>query len=331
MKEGVLAILDEDEAYVQRLGNYLNESDFMAMRVFIFSSPEKFEDFLEKEKTDVILVQQSLWKEEYTGKNGMMLCENRLEAPEQEPWIYKYQSARAIGQEIMGLFAKNFSGTVGYGKKKNVFLWSVFPVGDENMGSAFAWELAKTVGDIRKTLFISLKAFSGMGAVLGQSWSEDLSDCIYFLRKEEGNTAVKIQAVIRQENNFFYIPAAWSEEDINNISKEEWRRFLQIISENLDFEQIILDLAEGARDFRFWLEESDYIFSPLADELSVTRAKERSDWMEKRGEGEAVKRWITFPAEGLKRVQVYGGDTAGLAKDYVNQILKGKGVWNGKI
>lgn len=331
MKQGCVAILDVDEEYVRKLGHYLNESDFMALRVFVFSNQQKFDSFLDKEKMDVILVQKNLWKEEYKSQNGIALCENLKEVPEDICWIYKYQSARIIGQEIMGVFAKNMSGKVFYRKKEAVAVFSVFPVGDENLGMIFAWELAKVVGKKKRTLFISLKSFSGMSTGLGENWREDLSDCIFFLRKGKGNLAVKIQAVIRQEEVFYYIPPTWSEEDLGSVSKEEWRKFLQVIMEDMDFEQIVLDLSEGVGDFRFWLLESNYVFTPLADAFSDIRVQERRRWMENRMEGAEVKKWITFSGDGLKKTRVFGIEEELQNTHYVNQILKGNGVWDGEI
>lgn len=332
MKQGYLAILDSDGEYVGRLGHYLNDSEFMMLRVLVFSSQEKFDAFLEKEKVDMILVRKNMWKEEYEEKNGIVLCDSLMDTPENISWIYKYQSARTIGQEIMDSYAKRTDTKVICSNKKiKTDILAVFPVGDDSLGTIFAWELAKVLGRSKRTLYVNLKSFSGMRSKLGGDWREDLSDCIYFLRKGEGNIAVKLQALIRQEEGIFSLPPAWSEEDISSVSKEEWRQLLGAITQGLSYERVVLDLSEAAAGFSFWLEECDYIFTPVAGFFAETRTLERKKWMENRVAEQVLKKWICFSGEKLKDMREFSVSEDSQARSYVNHILRENGVLDGEI
>lgn len=331
MKQGYLAILDGDKEYVERLGQYLNEGSFMMLRVLVFSIQDKLDQFLKKETPDFLLVNENLWKEEYISKNGILLCEELQGIAQEVPWIYKYQSARNIGQEIMDLYAKCQDMQFLCGSKKKVAILGVFSVGADISGTVFAWEMSRLLAEKYRVLYINLKSFCGMSSGLGKSWNEDLTDFIYFLRKGHGNLSVKLQAMIQEEEKFSYLPPVTSEEDLKEIGQEEWQQLLRAITQGLDYEKIVLDLSEMGGTFSFWLEQCDFIFTPVTDVLSQIRVQERRNWLNNRVGDSLLKKWVSFPADKFRDVRAFEREENLVLSNYIRHILEENRVTDGTL
>ncbi len=321
MKQGVLAILDTDKDYVKKLGQYFNESRFMTLRTYVFSEQEKFDLFLENEKVDLFLVLESLWKETYEREGGLVLGADLEWEPINAPWFFKFQSARELGQELMDYYAKKVvvynDGKLG--TRANIY--GVFAVGNERIGSCFAWELAKYLGQKKRTLYVNLKPFSGMRSTLGEFWGKSFPEAIYFLRKGDGSGVVKVRSFIQEKGSVAYLPPAYSEEDILEITRGEWEEFLQIIAEKLDYEAVVLDLWEGADSYSFWEDKCDYVFTPVGDKFSKRRVDERAEWYECGG---GIKnKWKIFSDEIFAKEMVDGREFSTEEFPMVSGFIKG--------
>lgn len=331
MKQGCLAILDSDKEYLDRLGEYLNEKEFVSLHICIFSEQDKFDEFLKEGNADMILVVWKLWKDEYEALNAVVLYENPQEMSKMPEGIYKYQSARLIGEKIMDLYAKTAGDRIFFPNKKEACLYGVFPVGEENTAALLAWEIAKYLGREKKVLYISMKAFSGMRSRLDINQENSLSDCIFFMRKREGNLLVKLQAVICQGEGFDYLPSMESEDDIRDVSADEWKYLLTEITKNLDYEMVVLDLSEVSESFLFWLELCDLVFSPLSGEFVNIRISERRKWIESRNQKELLDKWVLFPGERIRLLEPYGFRRNPDVMQQIAGLFREKGVSYGQI
>ena len=156
MKQGKMIILDPDWEYGKRLAEYFNVSDWMPFKAEVFSDLERMESYIKDAVPDLLVVNERLLKEEFREIPMLVLCETLMVAEMDSPQIYKYQSARDIGKEIVSWYAMQAKRQTILARQEILTIIGVYSLDRKREKNLLAWETAKYYSKRGKTLYLNL-------------------------------------------------------------------------------------------------------------------------------------------------------------------------------
>ncbi len=306
MKQSKMIILDSDREYGKRLAEYFNVSDWMPFKAEVFSDSEGMENYIRDRKADLLLVNEKLLKEEYQKHPLLVLCETLMVAEMDSPQIYKYQSAREIGREIVSWYAAQTKRETVFVRQEKLKIIGVYALDRKREKSLLAWEIAKYCGSRGKTLYLNLEPYSAMEQYLRGFSNESLSDYLFFLRQNRGSTGLRLRGMTEQIAGVDLLPPARAWEDIHDIQREEWSRLIQAVEGETEYIYLILDISEAAGDFVFWLSVCERLLMPAGEDFySQMRLKEMQVFLERRTDKELLDKWRVCSLSGWKGFREY--------------------------
>lgn len=309
MKQGKMIILDPDWEYGKRLAEYFNVSDWMPFKVEVFSDSETMEAYIKDAMPDLLVINEGLLKEEFREIPLFVLCETLMVAEMDSPQIYKYQSAREIGREIVSWYAMQAKRKAICVRQEKLTVVGVYSLDRKREKNLLAWELAKFYGKKGKTLYLNLEPYSAMEQYLGSFPGESLSDYLFFLRQNRGSTGLRLQGMTEQIAGVDILPPAKAWEDIRDIQREEWSRLIQAVETETEYAYLVLDISEAAGDFVFWLSVCERLLMPVGEDFySQMRKKEMQAFLERRTDKELLDKWIVCSLSGWKGCREYTGE-----------------------
>lgn len=310
MKQGKMILLDPDKEYGRRLAEYFNVSGWMPFKVEVFSDSVIMENYIKTMEPDLLMVNEILLKEEFRKFPLLVLCETPMTAEMDSPQIYKYQSARAIGKEVVSWYAGQAKYPAVFVKQNRLKVLGAYSLDKKREKSLLAWEIAKYLGKKGRTLYLNLEPYSGMEEYIGKYSGECLSDYLFSLRQYQTNTGFCLQGITEQMAGIDYMPPAKAWEDIRDIQTEEWRRLIQAVEMETEYDNLVFDISEAAGDFVFWLSVCEKVFMPVGEDFySQMRKKEMQTFLEKRTDKELLAKWEICSLGGWQNVREYTEDS----------------------
>lgn len=322
MKQGRMIILEPDREYARRLAEYFNVSDWMPFEAEFFSDSEELLDYIKRAEPDLLLVNERLLKEEFTEYSLLVLCETLMIAEMDSPQIYKYQSAREIGKEVISWYASQSKRSGLFVRNRKLTVTGVYSLDRKREKSMFSWEIAKFYGKKGKTLYLSLEAYSAMEQYLGAFSGEGLSDYLFCLRQGRGNIGFRLQGMTERIGGVDILPPSRAQEDISDIRKEDWRQLIQVIEEETEYSYLVLDISEAAGDFEFWLDVCSRMIMPVGEDFySQSRSREMREFIGKRVAKEAMEKWILCPLGGWSSYREYAGEEHPEMEEFLERLI----------
>ena len=289
MKNRILAVCDPEEAYVGRLMEYLNERQVSPFYVRAFSSRKALEDFLGQEEIEVLLISADMAAEDmeglYTGRKILLTKGQVPKGLEEEPAIYKYQSAEKIIREALYYYAEEAQPFLQAALlKKEVRLYGVYsPVGRVGK-TAFSLALGAVCGRKRKTLYLNLEPYSGFEQLFVTDCEWNLGDLLYFLKKGKQGFLFKLKSMTLGFGNLDYISPVRSPEDLLSVTEEEWEVLLERLVTDAGYECLILDFSDCIQGMAELLGRCGRIYMPvLEDPVSQAKVKQFDKMLDERG------------------------------------------------
>ena len=251
------------------------------------------ESYIKDMTPDLLVVNERLLKEEFREIPLLVLCETLMVAEMDSPQVYKYQSARKIGREIVSWYATQAKHQTVLARKEKLTIIGVYSLDRKREKNLLAWEVAKYYGKRGKTLYLNLEPYSAMEQYLGNFSGESLSDYLFFLRQNRGNTGLRLQGMTEQLAGIDLLPPAKAWEDIRDIRTEEWSKLIRAVETETEYSYLIFDISEAAGDFVFWLSVCERILMPVGDDFySQMRKKEMQTFLERRTDKELLDKWV---------------------------------------
>ena len=293
----IMAVLTGERAYGERLCAYANYKRGMPFTAVSFDSGHAYENFASKHRIGVLLTdghvekKYSGFREKLQDREDMIIglldetdedsIFNYSEAPAFDTYalIPKYQSAEKIMRSVMSccssLGVHICRETAGSG----CYVAGVYSPSGRSLKAAYSMALAKALGSMKRTLFISFEEFSGFSRITGECYGGGLSDAM-LAHKKGCLDSERIGSLIYTYCGIEYIPPIQYAEDMKGISGEELAQMIGDILEHGSYEAIVLDLPDSFNMAEDMMDICDEIFMPENDDqVSAARTDEFLDYL----------------------------------------------------
>lgn len=277
MKKISIAICDTEQAYGEKLGEWISLEKREDMKSYCFSSLNAFLEFQRKEELDIILLGKGFWGnariiDQMKEQGSLWIClhdpaeEGPLEAEQNLPVagqevlaVKKYQPASGILRDVFFYYQK-------YGKqRKDIILpegevLGIYSPDHSIWRTPFALTFAQALGKEERVLYVNLNECAGFEGWFQKKYHRDLLDVIYLCLVEGGNISDCIGSAVYTTEGFDYIPPAADGACLGEISKEDYLRFIRLLAEKSGYDVIILDFGIMIPGFFELLEECSSIY-----------------------------------------------------------------------
>ncbi|MGN0353971.1 MAG: hypothetical protein ACI4EI_02715 [Muricoprocola sp.] len=267
MKKQNFAICDLEAEYACRLMDYIRERQKIPFEMLAFSEIRSLELFTRENTIEILLISSKAMCEEILSMNIhriMILSEGEISGRYADyPAVYKYQSSESLVAEVMNFYASQEMDVMPMFLKRKAKILGVYsPIGRCGKTS-FALTLGECLAKDQNVLYLNLENFSGFEKLTERNDPADLTDMMYFIRQNRGNTVFKLNAIAQQLGSMSYIPPAFSAADLQEIGEEEWIRMLDEVTSSGGYETVILDMGGTLEERLPLLSACSKIYTPI--------------------------------------------------------------------
>lgn len=287
MKKIQIALYDK-EGYMSCLVGYLCRKGRGMLETRLFSSLDMLVTCAEAGKIDVLLAGEEV-VEEICGLEGkvakIMLLSEGNEVKEGTGYylLFKYQSAQEIVKEVLEQIAEDdtIAFTKTFPSKRRVSFVGVYaPFGGSGV-TEYALSLAGRLAEKEKVLYVSFEQFHSLDFL--QNTGKDavsyrgMSEVIFYLKQRKEKLALKLETVVVSKERTDYIFAVEDYRDLYSLNSEDIRHFLEVLSQQADYETIIFDIGCLSEAMLYLMEHCDSLYMPQA-ETKQQKSKEAAFW-----------------------------------------------------
>lgn len=291
----VVAICDREESYVKNLIKYIKKKQTLPFQVQGFTRKEYFLDFLHKASVDAALIAEEFLEEEMERRlNGKLILLKEAEKLKEDmdfyqmPQICKYRAAQEILEEMEHFLTNGKGGEEGRRKRnrRTGRLTGVYsPVG-RCQKTLFAVTLGQIRAEDTGTLYINMELFSGFRQLLHKEYALDILDMLYYFRESKTKMLEQMRCARQKLNRLHYIPPCCAPADMNAVSAEEWREWIQFIRQESSYENLVLDLGDGIQGSEEILYLCDKVYMPVrTDFVSQCKIEDYRGYLQMAGYG----------------------------------------------
>lgn len=275
MKKIQIALYDK-EGYMSCLVGYLCRKGRGMLETRLFSSLDMLVTCAEAGKIDVLLAGEEV-VEEIRGLEGkvakIMLLSEGNEVKEGTGYylLFKYQSAQEIVKEVLEQIAEDdtIAFTKTFPSKRRVSFVGVYaPFGGSGV-TEYALSLAGRLAEKEKVLYVSFEQFHSLDFL--QDTGKDavsyrgMSEVIFYLKQRKEKLALKLETVVVSKERTDYIFAVEDYRDLYSLNCEDIHHFLEVLSQQADYETIIFDIGCLSEAMLYLMEHCDSLYMPQAE------------------------------------------------------------------
>ncbi|HHW30882.1 MAG TPA: AAA family ATPase [Clostridiaceae bacterium] len=278
MKRLTLIIVDEEKEYVDALSDFILENFPGKFSIYSFTNKTIFTKYMVEEYSpyDILLINPSLYDESLPeGKQGIVIflaetigdnCRDGNKTA-----IYKYQSGRAIVQEIVRIYSeRRNTGKYITGNVKETKVIAVY----SPAGGTGKTTLALSIGiccakKSLRTLYINLEDIYSAGQFFDTYEKPGLSNIIYYSKLMNKDILSKIEEIKCIDPNYSlcYIGPPDSVLDLDELEPEDLQYILKELKQSGIYDLIIVDMSGGSNKKNFTIfDASDEIIFVLSQE-----------------------------------------------------------------
>jgi len=272
MKRRKLIVCDEDELYARKLYEYISLKGTDVYETVLITGKEILLEYLESNNPEVLLVSGTFKDMDLSGydiEHVIYLTEDR-NATTEKPAIFKYSPANIILSELIGLYTVTEAAL--FGPKGETKVIGVYTPVKRSFQTTFAITLGQILAKDKKTLYLNFESFSGFDILTGKATKTDLMDLLYLSECNRDTFSFRIGSITEKIGKLEYIPPARVYTAFADITAKQWLSLISLISEQTDYEYLILDLSEQVIGLLDILNNCDRIFT-IVDNGRTARAK----------------------------------------------------------
>lgn len=251
-----VAILENDEAYLNRIATVFNTKYSDELEIYSFTNAASAFAALDRYKIDVFLATDRMEiEEDQLPKRcsfAYLVDSQGIESYKNHTAICKFQKVDHIFKQILSIYSDNAANApgrlIGNGTAKLILFTSPSGgVGTTSMAIACAHSFAQKG---KKTLYLNFEPFNSTEVFFQSSGQFGMSDVIYALKSKKTNLSIKIESCLETDGAGVYFIAPVSVGlHMLEFTKEEQCSLLDQLLMTEDFDYIIVDAP-------FSLEES---------------------------------------------------------------------------
>ena len=299
LQGGSLTIYDTEEAYVEALSDYLNKNMELGVVTVAFSNLDKFIEYLEKNQPSYVFVCEDFDKHILKGKIDEDRIISLITAKDTEysgPWIYKYQSAKAITKELSAaMLIKEESILLG---DSNIHI--LFSTKSSIEREEYANVLINDLKNKGSVLYIDMDPYNSR-IVSGYEGHKGMSELIYYLKQGGEKLKWKFKTLIEKEEISGRILPVGCPLDLSELTKEDTGELIKILQNLNEYDCILINLG---------------ILTPATFELMKAGKHIEIVVTRKNGDRESAEKFINYlqlmgMADVERRVEIieFGTDT----------------------
>lgn len=311
--ERIMAVLDRDRQYAERLCDYTNRRRNLPFQAVAFQAFREYSSFADTHRVLLLLAEPDLIGGEYELKADkvLSLCEEEVQESSAgglvscDGSVYKYQSGDAILREAMsavGDIGERFRMQIS---NRQTQLITVYSPLNRCYKSAFALLYAVLRAKRERVLYLNFEVFSGLSKLLGEQFRTGLSDALYHF-KQGTLDASRIASFLHRFYEVDYIPPQHLAEDLTATEAEDFAGFLDLLMRETDYDCIVEDAGGFSAVTAELMSMSDLVFMPvLEDQVSEGKLADFEAYLEYAGRSalkEKIRR-LQLPVPGVIRHQ----------------------------
>jgi hypothetical protein len=270
MEKHILVLYDREEEYAGLMGEYLKNHGNIPWDVHTYTDADILMGQEHPREVEMLVAAESAYDERLKAlfpERIVVLSENGTKRCEGAVSIGKYQQAENVLRSLLEIYAEIIDtppmGFVGEYKTKFIGLYS--PV-RRCLQTSFALTLGHMLAMEHKTLYLNFEHYAGLMTLLPDSSSRDLADLLYFLNADEEKFRLRMQTIVRQNGDLYYVPAMKSGQNLLSVTEAEWDNLFKRIEESGEYEYVILDLTESMQGLLRIMRICKVIFTMTADD-----------------------------------------------------------------
>lgn len=259
-----VVICDLQQQYSRNLLQMLKKKKNSTFQLFLVHSVEEAKKLVQLRKIHILLIGSEFSEEqrkEIIAEATYVLVGNGQDVLlENEKAVYRYQKAKDIWETI----TQQSERSSGHSQLIGIYS-PIHRIGK----TCFAINMGKKLAQNVPVLYLNLEEYCYEGYFYEEESAGqegNMSDLLYDFRQGKKNLAMHISMMTRQIGELEYIPPMPYVEDLQDISVDEWIKFLAYIAEQCIYEKIILDLGDGINGLFQILEQCDVIYTPYINE-----------------------------------------------------------------
>lgn len=271
MRERTICILDNNEKYVVRLVDFINEYKAIPFKVFAFTAVDALVDFSDKYEIEMLIMSDN-FKTEMENRiscGKVLYLVQHQEVADNE--IFRYQMTDYLVKDILAHLEGGASIKSETGK-----IIIVYSPATKCFKTSLSLVTAMTLGRKGKTLFLSFENYAGLGNILDNSRG-GLSKALYYfgIGREKAKLGMdmgviekefgKVFACISKIKNFDYLAPVECPDDVMDFSQKELAEFCKEIKMLGGYEYLVVDAGDCfVRPWElFEIADEIYIPSPM--------------------------------------------------------------------
>ncbi len=267
MKKDMIAVCDSEAGYAGNFADYLNARKKFPFRAEAFTDSEKLCQYAEKNCPRFLLIAEENLTDQVQKlqiPHMIILSSEKESEAGEDRYVYKYQSAESLVREVMTYCQESPPTELELGYKKKLGMAGIYSPLGRCGKTLFALTVGQILGEQKNTLYINMEDFSGWQKSIHEADCENLSDFFYCLRT--GREKPALDTLIQSWGNLDYFSPVSSFEDLRGISFQEWTALFEFLEKESSYQQLVLDIGNGADQLFSMLELCDKIYMPVLED-----------------------------------------------------------------
>ena len=277
----LLAIYDSHECIMERLKDFLRESEDFPFSVSTYLDLEKLKNDMELSKLAIILIEDIYISEtikQLAANGGIQLIafSGETKPLEELPCIFRFQSAGNIKKEILKICLDNglsINSLAGIKKSAGANSTTVLAVYTPYMPfrrKEISVSLGQLLAEKGKCLYLNVRGFHDMDVLED---NDNICDLLFFSEENKERFYLKLKSIIRENCGYYYVEPVKNFFMMEGIDSKPVINIINRICEMNEYKYLLIELSEEMSGFTEVLKSCHVIITFL--ERGNTSFRER--------------------------------------------------------
>lgn len=244
-----LAILENDQSYLNRIVSVFNTKYSDKFEIYSFTDITIALDILESSRIDVFVANDSfdIDVSSLPARCGFayFVDSSDIDMVREQRAICKFQKADLIYKQILSIYSENAGSVSGVklGDDSTKVIFYSSPCGGAGTSTLAAACAVHFASQKKKALYLNLEMFGSSDSFFNAEGMFDMSDIIYALKSKKANLAMKLESCVKQDKTgvCFYSHSKVAL-DMHELNSEDILRLISELKLHATYDYIIVDM-----------------------------------------------------------------------------------------